>query len=274
MELIKSLRDKYIVKNGEVKLKKPLKVKIMEEEVEVPEEGVWIAFFKSSDKRYIVRCNPTLTHAYLLHLKDLYNIKIKSYNWLKLPELPDLWGYLIVRSEKGTYADGEVHKSNLMKQMHGFACTLLKKRAEDRLIMLELGLYQQGLYAEDELKYIPEEQKVSNYNDLPKENYRERITKKIREINSFLNQNEEQLKEYIAGFTGQDHKNIDIDSISPDILAKVHKNLRSIAAKEWNLRKELVEKLIDKNKELEKNKSALLKKNSVKLEEILKSESA
>ena len=82
-------------------------------------------------------------------------IRIPIHNHISIFSPKDnqyLWGYMTVETERGTFADGEVHMHNLNKSMYSYANTMLNKRAEDRAILKELRLYEwpNNWYAQDE----------------------------------------------------------------------------------------------------------------------------
>jgi len=234
--LSQNLLSKYSVKNGEIRPKENLKVKIDNSNIEIPEDAVWVlAHTSKEDRNLITSCINVLKHSFILNLKSKYGIKFKDYKWLKQPENPELWGYLLVTTEKGTVGDGEVHKDSLQKSMHSFPYTMLKKRAEDRAILLELGLYSQGLYSESEV--TPE--MVEEHNIPLPINKDQELKETILKISAYLKYNKETLLELISSITGQPKENIDLDSMSTDLLAKSVNRLTEIGKEEKALRKKL-----------------------------------
>jgi len=152
------LKEDYdITASGEVRPKNKMQYRLGTEVFDIPEDGIWIQTFcgKDQNKDLIIRCIPALTHPYCLTLAELHKETVKlntaKRTFVRWPwENSDLHGYMYIVNEDGVFADGEVHAKTLNASMHPFAATMLVKRAEDRLILRALGLYQQGFYSKEE----------------------------------------------------------------------------------------------------------------------------
>jgi len=149
------LKDKYDLKGTKIVTKEPLYYVIKGEKKLVPEGAVWFLPHSRRNDDLIVNITPVITHAHCLELAMSYPDIVKFdtcvYEYKKWPfDNSDLWGYLIIRNVDGFVGDGEVHRNTLQPSMLSYACTMLTKRAEDRLILRTLGLYQQGFYSEVE----------------------------------------------------------------------------------------------------------------------------
>jgi hypothetical protein len=97
---------------------------------------------------------PVLRHRHILVLKKELGVEFEIpypvKDWVVPSSSNNFRAYVFVYTKNGTFGDGEVYVPNSTKMEQNFALTIALKRAEDRAIMKELGLYQQGLYSEVE----------------------------------------------------------------------------------------------------------------------------
>ncbi len=273
-ELAEWLLEDYKMKDGKVIPKSKINVKIRresskeEEDIDITDKMWVLANTTRKDKNLIVSCTKILTHAGALFLKRISGIKFKegSYTIIKEPALPDLHGYATIETVNGTMGDGEVAKETLQNAMKPYSFTMLKKRTEDRTILLELGLYEQGIYSEVEI--TPDMKAELDDNIVITDDKKKKLTKQVLTANEYLNQDEKALKEFVAGITGQPIKNIDILSMSTDILAKVYNELNKLCREELKKRQELADQLVKSDKKL--NRKKLIELHSSELEKKLK----
>ena len=122
-----------------------------------PDDSYWVlANTKKGDPNLIVSCSTVLNHSYCLHLQKLYDVKIPKQNrYVQEMARPDNdWhGLVWVFTEKGTFGDGECMSgefSNIQPSMKSYPMIMAMKRAEDRAIIRELGLYHQGFMSDVE----------------------------------------------------------------------------------------------------------------------------
>lgn len=274
-ELAKRLQEEYKIEGRNIVPKHPVKVKIKREGKDEPEEiditdKMWVLGNSTrSNKNLIVNCTKILKHTGALYLKRIAELEFKedSYKLIKEPSAPDLHGYATIETTNGTVGDGEVHKSTLQASMQSYPYTMLKKRTVDRAILLELGLYEEGFYSEVEI--TPE--MLMGEDIIITDNKKEELIEKVLKANQYLNQNEKALKEFVAGITGRPLKDIDIVSMTTDILARVYNELAKLCKEELKHRQELVGKIweVDKTvpkKSLIENHSSGLEKALTKLE--------
>jgi hypothetical protein len=225
--------DYKIEAGGKVVSKSGLKVKIKEKNVELKDPDIWIlAHTSKSNRDMYVKCTKIITHAAVLRLKREHSIKFTDYDWKKEPNNPELWGYLLVTTECGTVGDGEVHAKTLSLNMRTFAYTMLKKRAEDRAVLQALGLY--GLvYSESEV--TPDMKEDFEETPEPKD-VKGTLLTKIAKASEYLGPSIN-LIELVAGLTGEEAGKIELDNMSPDILAKISNHLNQLSREELALRK-------------------------------------
>jgi hypothetical protein len=171
------LQGKYSIdKRGTVKAKEPLYHIIRGERKEVPENGIWFQTFSSRDNQdLVVSVIPALLHAYCLQLAEEYDdiVQLKTaervyHRWPWQSE-GTLHGYMTIRNSAGVLADGEVHLKTVQPSMIPFICTIMTKRAEDRLILKALGLYAQGFYSQEEFPTDANDVDVYSKNTISKE---------------------------------------------------------------------------------------------------------
>jgi hypothetical protein len=264
--LASHLKDDYKIEaGGKVIPKTGIKVKIQDKEVEFKDQDIWVlAHTSKGDRSLIVNCTKVITHARVIALKQEYDIKFVNYDWKKEPNNIDLWGYLLVTTENGTVGDGEVHIDTLARNMRQFAYTILKKRAEDRAILQELGLYSYGIYSDAEI--TPEMR--GNFDDTPEpKSIKEGLLEKIKKAHQYLGQTDKELLELVAGLTGEKPSKIDLDSMSPDILAKISNTLNQLSREEMALRKKYAADFLRIATDTKKTVEELLEVPSFKLKE-------
>ncbi len=270
-ELSNWLKDDYEIKGSKIVPKTEIKVKIRreatkkEEEIDITDKMWVLGNTTRNNKNLIVSCTKILTHAGALYLKRISGIKFKegSYNIIKEPTVENLLhGYATIETVDGTMGDGETHKDTLQKSMHPYSFTMLKKRTEDRAILLELGLYEQGFYSDVEV--TPDMLAGVEDDIIITDDKKKKLIEQVLTANKYLNQDETALKEFVAGLTGQPVKNIDIHSATTDILAKTYNELNKLCKEELSKRQELADELVGENKKL--NRKELLKKHSSELE--------
>lgn len=205
---------------------------------------VWVlANTSKSNKDLYVSCTKILKHSGALYLKRMSGLKFVegSYTIHKTPDNDDIHGYATIMTEKGTLGDGEVHKRSLQPSMYAYPYTMLKKRTEDRAILQELGLYELGFYSDAEI--TPE--MMSAVDDIPlNDNKKVDLVNRIRTANAYLNQSEAELVEFVSATTGNPTSNIDIDSMSVDVLARIFNKLKAVSKEEMSRRIELVTKIM------------------------------
>ena len=177
------LKEDFEIKKGEVIPKKKYSYEVDGKVYNIDPSWIWVQIFCSKENPdLIVRCIPTLTHAACLILAEKHKDKVKL-NTLKrtvhcFPHTNErLYGYMTVVNEDNVFADGEVCKETLNKTMFSYAATMMHKRAEDRLCLRALGLYQIGFYSETEFGgEDPEEHKNSiTPDEIEERKHRERI---------------------------------------------------------------------------------------------------
>ncbi len=150
------LKNDYVMEKGEVRPKTNYVYEVNGEEYELPAEAVWIQTFSQKDKPdLIIRCVPTIKHSHCLVLADkfkdivkLNTAKREVHEWPYTNDV--LHGYMTIINADGIFADGETHKETLNRTMWPYATTMMYKRAEDRLVLRALGLYQAGFYSSEE----------------------------------------------------------------------------------------------------------------------------
>jgi len=184
LKLAEHLRDKYKVNDqGEIVLiaeafefdsgKKYNKIVI-------PSEHIFVSGFKSKHNRNeISRCVNKITHAYLMKIKRDLNIQLEAPEFVKRPdEDKDLWGYCIIKvKDSDSYGDGEVHDDTLKGTMYAYAFTMMVKRAQDRAICNEIGLYSEGFYTEHEDlgdgEIVRGDETIIDYDDVKRDSVKE-----------------------------------------------------------------------------------------------------
>lgn len=157
-ELASWLKKEYeVTKSGDVVSKTKYQYQVDDKTYEIPEDAVWIQTFGSrKNPDLITRCVPTLKHTFCLELADRHKKEVKlgtatRYVVTYPHQNPgSLYGYMTIINDDGVFADGEVCKATLNESMYGYAATMMQKRAEDRLILRSLGLYQKGWYSAEE----------------------------------------------------------------------------------------------------------------------------
>lgn len=260
-------KDYKVEAGGNVISKTGIKVKINDKEIEFKDQDIWIlAHTSKGDRNLIVKCTKVLTHAKVIALKQEYGIKFTNYDWKKEPNNQDLWGYLLVTTEDGTVGDGEVHAKTLTQNMKHFAYTILKKRAEDRAVLQELGLYSYGIYSDAE---ITPEMRQESLDDIPepKSSVKEDLLDKIKKAEHYLGFSEKESLELIATLTGEKPDKIELDSMSPDILAKIYNTLKKLTREEMALRKKYAAEFLKVAVDTKKTVEELLEVSSSKLKE-------
>jgi hypothetical protein len=267
-QLASHLQDEYLIDaGGKVIPKSGLKVKIDGKDVELNDPDIWVlAHTSKSNRDMYIRCTKIITHATILRLKNEHDIKFTNYEWKKEPNNSDLWGYLLVTTENGFVGDGEVHIKTLMPSMRNFPYTMLKKRAEDRAVLLELGLY--GLvYSEEEI--TPEMKEDFEETPTPKSNVKTELLDKIERANDYLCQPKKELLELVAGLTGQEPGKVDLPNMSTDLLAKIFNTLKKMTREEYSARKELLPEFFKTHPKTKKTEEELLNVPSKRLQQAI-----
>jgi hypothetical protein len=148
--------------------------------IKIPSEHIHVSTFKSKyNRNEINRCVNKITHAYLMKIKRDLGIKLDVPVIIRKPdEDKDLWGYCIVKVlDSDAYGDGEVHDDTLKGNMYTYAFTMMVKRAQDRAICNEIGLYSEGFYSESEDLGEDEiragEKEIVDYDDIEREKIKE-----------------------------------------------------------------------------------------------------
>lgn len=271
-QLATHLKEDYKIEaGGKVIPKTGIKVKIQGKDVEFTGKDIWVlAHTSKGDRSLIVNCTKVITHARVVALKQEYKIKFTNYDWKKEPNNLELWGYLLVTTDKGTVGDGEVHIDTLARNMRQFAYTILKKRAEDRAVLLELGLYSYGIYSDAE---ITPEMRMEGFEETPEpRSVKESLLLKIEKAHLYLGQTDKELLELVVVLTGEKPEGIELDNLSPDLLAKISNTLNQLSREEMALRKGLAAEFLKVAANTEKTVEDLLKVPSSKLREGIKIE--
>lgn len=179
LKLSEHLLDEYKVdKDGSVVLKTEFYEYDSGEKygkIKIPSDQIFVSAFKSKHNRNeINRCAKKISHAMLMKIKRDHNIRLTRPDIIRRPdEEQDLWGYCIVDViDSDSYGDGEVHSETLHRNFWAYAFTMMVKRAQDRAICNEIGLYSEGFYSEyedlgeDEIKAVTN---VIDYDDVKRD---------------------------------------------------------------------------------------------------------
>ncbi len=236
------LEDEYkLDKSGTILLKKDLTIKIKnadnkEINIVIKNNDLFILPFGSkNNKSLIVRCTKTLTHPFCLHLKDKTGIKfdVSKYKiWVEPCKENNLHGYIWVYDTNGNMADGEVDKNTLQTSMLDYAWTIMLKRAEDRLILRILELYQKGFYGEDEVtpQMKKDSSSVVDHNQFPEKNgeKREGLNKKIKELRTKLDLDNNAMQKLANELAAvKKGSKVKMDDISIPLLKKIKEHLEN-----------------------------------------------
>lgn len=208
------LKGKYELTNrDEVVSKEKLFHVIRGERKEVPDSGIWFQVFPKKDNPdLIVSVVPTLLHAYCLQLAEDYDdiVKLKTitrtYHRWPWDSNGTMHGYMTVTNADGVMADGEVHLKTVQPSMIPYICTIMNKRAEDRLILKALGLYQQGFYSQEEFSTDVENVTTYSKNSIsPEEIERNKRVILMGELKEIF----DAIKEFNSNFKPEDYtKNV------------------------------------------------------------------